>query len=175
MAYRNQVLVHWRQPVWPVVVWLADRRCEWVCTCPCHQKPQPKSAPMDEDEAVWVREHVWTQHMRRTHETVPRAASTCACQSGPTQHCQRDHHHSCDRAEALPGPEGYITRPTGQVVSLSVPYEHPTPSAAGAHRVSAAQVWLADRVCAWQCNCKCHPEPGPEPEPEPVYEQPVLF
>lgn len=35
-------------------------------------------------------------------------------------------------------------------------YEHPSPSATGAHHTSTAQVWLADRVCRWVCDCECH-------------------
>lgn len=110
---------------------------------------------MRSDQASWVREHVWTQHMRRDYENVG-ATSTCACEYGPTQHCSADRHRACHRAEPLPCPESYIARTTGQVVHMPAPYTHPTPSATGAHRTREAQVWLADRTCRWLCVCTCH-------------------
>ncbi|MGV9779729.1 DUF6248 family natural product biosynthesis protein, partial [Streptosporangium sp. NPDC003464] len=37
---------------------------------------------MTPGQAAWVREHVWTAGMRKTHREVPGATSHCACQWG---------------------------------------------------------------------------------------------
>lgn len=112
---------------------------------------------MTDEEAAWIREHVWTQPMRKTHREVPGYYSTCACQYGVTSWCQHGQCGRCHRGAPLPGPAGYVGGPGGQAVMVfAEPYEHPTPSATGSHKTSMAMFWLADRVCRWVCPCTCH-------------------
>lgn len=58
----------------------------------------------------------------------------CPCQWGPTGHCHQDRHGTCG-AHVVELPETDIWT-TGLA--------------------PAAPVWLADRVCRWQCPCECH-------------------
>lgn len=103
-----------------------------------------EGAPMPAYAAVWVREHVWTQAMR-TAIGIP----TCACHWGMTQHCLNGNHDRCHRATPQDFPATYITDANG-----CVPLDTTT-----------AQVWLADRTCAWRCPCSCgHPPPEPKPK-----------
>lgn len=107
-------------------------------------------------DAVWVREHVWTQAMRKTHADVPRAAFTCACQSGLTTWCRNGRHDLCHRAQPLVSSAGYVCGPGGLTVAFfAEPYQHPYETATGFHKTSYAMFWLADRRCAWQCPCPC--------------------
>lgn len=117
-------------------------------------------SPMPPDAAEWVRDHVWTAAMRRTYRTVPGLTSRCACECGPSSHCTNGRHDQCGRATPLPSVETFICGPDGETVAcFAEPYEHPTPTATGPRRTYAAQVWLADRVCAWRCPCDCHAAP----------------
>lgn len=113
---------------------------------------------MTPDEAAWVREHVWTQAMRKTHREVPLYAHTCACQSGLTSWCQHGQCDRCHRGTPQPGPAGYVCGGGGgqTVLGFAEPYEHPTLSATGWHKSYDAMFWLADRICRWLCPHDCH-------------------
>lgn len=117
---------------------------------------------MTPDAAAWVRAHVWTPAMRAMFREVPGFWLTCACQhAGPCQSSARhpDRHERCHVGTPLPTYETII-RPRGGtgVAAFSRPYRYPTASATGWHHTAAAQVWLADRRCAWRCACPCgHP------------------
>lgn len=137
-----------------------------------------RGAPvMTPQEAAWVREHVWTGAMRKTHRDVPAFFTRCLCQSGPSTWCQMDRHDRCHRATDLPACEAYITNSVEQVAYFGEAYGHPTLSATGWHYERAAMVWLADRVCRWVCPCECGHDGrrAGMPAPRPVYEQDVLF
>lgn len=112
---------------------------------------------MNADAAAWIREHAWTQPMRKTFAEVPGFYLKCACQSGLTSYCQNDRHEQCHRAEPLRSHETWILRHGGaQVAHFAEVYAHETDtSATGPKFTTAAQVWLADRVCRWICPCDC--------------------
>lgn len=40
---------------------------------------------MTADAAAWVRDHAWTEPMRREYGHAPGHYTHCACQYGPTQ------------------------------------------------------------------------------------------
>ena len=109
-------------------------------------------------EAAWVREHVWTQAMRKTAAEVPGYRHTCACQYGLTTMCQHGDCGRCHRGTPQPGPAGYVCGgPGGQtVLGFTAPYKHATPSATGRRPSTAAMFWYADRVCRWVCPHDCH-------------------
>lgn len=119
---------------------------------------------MSAAEAREVRKLAWTGGMRKTYRDTPRAFISCACRSGPSWYCGHGNCGSCHRTEPLRSCETYIVNRDGGVAYLPEDYVHPTDtSAIGPRRTSAAQVWLADRVCRWKCPCACHaPEPAVE-------------
>ncbi len=111
---------------------------------------------MTPQEAVWVREHVWTGVMRKEHRSTPAFFASCPCLYGKSWHCQHGKCLECHRAAPLRSPEGYITNKREEVLSFSAPYQHPHETATGAHPTRNAMVWLADRACRWVCPCTCH-------------------
>lgn len=124
---------------------------------------------MTDDEAAWVREHVWPKVMRQAYRDIPAYFHHCACQWGPCGACERGRHDRC-----IHGPNGYqpfpsdecsITNRKWQVLALPEPFKHPARSATGWHQQSAANVWLADRRCVWSCPCECRAEAADEPQP----------
>lgn len=106
-------------------------------------------SPMDPATAAWIRACVWPPVLRRIYQHNPVAAHTCACQWGATSACRNGIHEQC-RPGALPIAETCLTFANDQVAQL--------PGAGGIE----AQVWLADRTCAWRCCCRCHAAPEPE-------------
>jgi hypothetical protein len=150
------------KPTTVAQVWLADRICRWECRCDCQGK-----RPMSPWEAAWVQDNVWTPAMRKTHREIPAAATSCPCQFGPSSYCLNGRCGDCRPADGYPSLEGYITSRTDQVRFFGEEFEHPTPSATGAQRTRAAQVWLTDRACRWVCPCDCHSNP--------TFEQDALF
>lgn len=119
-----------------------------------------------QDEAEWIRANVWTGAMRKTHRELPEYYRRCACQSGLSTWCgTRGTHRECRRAKPLPSPHTYIVSRGGYVASFREPYEHKHQSATGWNEDYSAMVWLADRVCRWQCPCGCHSAPAPPPHP----------
>lgn len=113
---------------------------------------------MTNREAAWVRNNVWPQAKRKCFRDHPGYHLKCSCQSGMSTWCQNGKHEECHRGTALPNCEAFITNRRDQVLYFPEPYKHPTVTATGAHRTSAAQVWLAHRTCRWVCPCKCgHP------------------
>ncbi|MEV4179903.1 DUF6248 family natural product biosynthesis protein [Streptosporangium canum] len=126
---------------------------------------------MTPDQAAWVREHVWTAGMRKTHREVPGFYPMCACQySGGPCSGRLPQHGTCHIGVPLPMPECHISTRHGGVAAFTAPYRHPTASATGWHYTTAAQLWLADRRCAWWCRCDCgHPYvPAHAPEKNPA-------
>ena len=112
---------------------------------------------MTPEEAAWIREHVWTPAMRKTHRDVPGLLGTCPCQWGPTSWCQHGDCDRCRRGVPLPSPAGYVCGRDGETpLALAQPYEHRAPSATGRHQTSLALFWYADRICAWRCPHECH-------------------
>lgn len=101
----------------------------------------------------------WPKHMRTTYSQTPGFFTHCACQHGITPPCQKGRHDLCGRATPLRRPEACICDQRGMVTFLPEYYQHPSDvSAVGPSRTRCAQVWLADRVCRWQCPCDCHTE-----------------
>jgi hypothetical protein len=144
----------------PTAVWYADRACRSLCPCPCPRQ-------MTQGEAAWVREHAWTNGMRKQHRDAPLAAVSCACQYEATHWCSPDtnQHERCHRATPQFTWETLICDRTGiHPLHLPAPFTHPTPSPTGARRGTLAVVLLADRVCRWLCPCPCHVAPAPQPE-----------
>jgi hypothetical protein len=132
---------------------------------------------MPAETAAWIRDHVWTAAMRR--DTTGRDA--CACQYGPTGHCQAGHCEKCPRGVPLPSWETVICGRDGvSPCAFPEPFEHKTgTSATGPRYEFLAMVWLADRACRWVCSCPhgCHaretappppPPPAPKPKPKPA-------
>lgn len=115
------------------------------------------------DEAAWIRDHAWTAAMRHRHAIFPDSA--CLCQSGRSHMCANGEHDRCDLG-ALTNFHTLIRLPDDTPARFPHPYRHPTESDLGPVYERSALVWLADRVCRWQCPCGCHTAP-----PEPV--QPV--
>ncbi|WP_242890179.1 DUF6248 family natural product biosynthesis protein [Actinomadura litoris] len=110
------------------------------------------------EAAAWIRAHVWTGAMRKTHTEVPGVYTTCACQGGLTSWCQNGRCDRCHRATPL---RDYATviclRGGSRPAMLSEPFTHRTDvSATGPRFEQIAMVWLADRVCRWACPCTCH-------------------
>lgn len=115
---------------------------------------------MPAGHAEWIRGHAWTPKMRKTYAEVPGAYTACACEYGTTSHCQGGRHDQCHRAIPMPVHEGFVCGPTGvEVLAFKAPYQHPTETAVGRRCGFEAHVWLADRVCRWQCPCGCHQAP----------------
>lgn len=50
---------------------------------------------MTEEEAAWVRRHVWTAAMRKVYATTPAILTMCQCQYGPCGRCAQGHHDEC--------------------------------------------------------------------------------
>lgn len=159
------------------IVWLADRTCRCGCACDCHADVMSRPpAPMNDEAAAWVREFVWTNRMRKAFADTPGAYQHCACQAGPSGHCNADRHTKCWHADNEPqrSPEAYVCGTDGtSVLMFAEPFTHPTGSATGAKRTSHAQVWLADRACRWRCPCDCHTGAPVTPEPPPAAEPPI--
>jgi hypothetical protein len=109
------------------------------------------SPPFDDERAAWIRENAWTPRQRQVHHDVPQAATTCACQAGPTGHCSGTQHGRCTGA-LMPTCETYLCDRSGTVV-VSYPGDTKPRHARG----STVRVWLADRVCRYRCPCTCHP------------------
>lgn len=100
---------------------------------------------MKADEAAWVREHVWTAQMRKTHAELPSFYSMCACQWGACGHCKNGEHEKCaeSRAEV---PATYIATSDGFAAVI----HHPgAPVGAPIH----AHVWEAGHRHLWSCPC----------------------
>lgn len=112
-------------------------------------------AMMTADDAAWVREHVWTDGMRRVEYQVwPGCYTRCECQRDVCHQCGRGVHELCN---AIPrqSDEGMIADKTGvHPACFKEPYKHRTID--GPPRPTpVAQVWLADRICRWACRCDC--------------------
>lgn len=135
-------------------------------TSPAPAGARPRGAgrpPLTPDEAAWIRDHAWTAAMRHRHAIFPDSA--CLCQSGRSHMCANGEHDRCDLG-ALTNFHTLIRLPDDTPARFPHPYRHPTESDLGPVYERSALVWLADRVCRWQCPCGCHTAP-----PEPV--QPV--
>lgn len=114
---------------------------------------------LDDHTAAWIRDHAWPPRMRNTFLTAVGFYSSCLCQNGRSHNCANGRHGRCPGT--LTGFHTIIGRPDGTVAEFPAPYEHPTDSATGPQHEHAALVWLADRVCRWQCPCDCHTAPAP--------------
>lgn len=102
-------------------------------------------------EGAWVREHALP---RRIIASIGEATlALCACQYGPSGHCDADRHDQCGQRthpawyERLT-PDTYLLDRTGGVL-------------AEVHRGSG-------QPCRWRCPCQCH-------RPEGATERGLLF
>jgi hypothetical protein len=125
------------------------------------------------ERAAWIREHAWTNAMRKQYRQTPGFYTKCPCQFGPSGHCTGGpgaRHEHCPRGVPLRSEHTMILSPGGVYPAhFTADYEHKTDtSATGPQYTSLALVWLADRVCRWICPCDCHTAP-----PAPV--QDALF
>lgn len=111
------------------------------------------------DQAALIRQHAWTQPMRKTYAECPGFYSKCACQSG---------------AKPLTSYETVICWRGDRPAYFLEEFSHPTEDATGWKHTSLAMVWLADRVCRWVCPCVCHSTPPPSAAPA-APEQQLLF
>jgi hypothetical protein len=132
--------------------------------CSASADPRPRMTP---GEAAWVRQHVWTEGMRRVETaTWPGHYTRCECQRGACHQCKRGVHERC-MGRPRQSREGMICDRTGVHPAIfATPYKHVTVDGSP-HPTPVAQVWLADRVCRWVCPCG-HPaqaEPVAAPEP----------
>ena len=50
---------------------------------------------MTDSEAAWVREHAWTEAMRKTYSSTPAVLAMCPCEHGPCGNCSAGHHADC--------------------------------------------------------------------------------
>lgn len=124
---------------------------------------------LDDRTAAWIRDHAWTPAMRNRHALIP-GYDRCLCQSGRTHMCANNEHDRCDLG-TLTDWHTIIRRPDDTVAQFPEPYRHPTESDLGAAYERSAFVWLADRVCRWQCPCDCgHHNPN-----QPTHTQDALF
>jgi hypothetical protein len=112
---------------------------------------------MTEEDAAWVREHVWTQGMRKMFKEVPGYYLVCACQSSGPCHNSKDpgRHQRCHVGQHPLIDYETIISPRDGIGALAFrqPYRYPTASATGWRSNTLAMVWLADRRCAWWCRC----------------------
>ncbi|MEQ4726252.1 DUF6248 family natural product biosynthesis protein [Nonomuraea sp. B19D2] len=115
------------------------------------------TAEMTEDDAAWVRKHVWTDGMRRVQYKVhPGVYTRCECQRDVCYSCHRGVHERCigiprqDREGMIAGKSGV------HPACFKEPYKHVTIDGPP-HATCVAQVWLADRICRWACRCGCKP------------------
>ncbi|WP_433235400.1 DUF6248 family natural product biosynthesis protein [Streptosporangium sp. CA-135522] len=110
---------------------------------------------MTEEAAAWIRQHVWTDGMRRVeYEVRPGFYTRCGCQRDVCHQCRCGVHERCN---AIPrqSHEGMIADKTGtHPACFKEPYKHVTVDGAPRPTV-VAQVWLADRICRWACRCDC--------------------
>lgn len=112
---------------------------------------------MPEEAADWIRQHVWTDGMRRVEFQVrPGFYTRCECQRDVCHQCSRGVHERCN---AIPrqNREGMIADKSGVAPACFTErdrYEHVTIDGAP-QRTVVAQVWLADRICRWACRCDC--------------------
>ncbi len=96
------------------------------------------------EQAAWVREHAWTDRMRRAPVWQPgtnvptydkaKALSRCECMVGTCGHCTAGQHESCPSR-----PGARRDAPRSECWLAGVP------------------VWLADRICRRLCPCSCAP------------------
>lgn len=135
-------------------------------------KPHPEPAErhgMTDVEAAWIREHAWTKTMRATYKSTPAFYHHCACQWSRCGSCDRGEHSNCIHGprgyQPFPSSEGYITNSRQHVLGWPERFNHPSRSATGWHRDSAAYVWLADRRCIWSCPCECRAAEPAQPQP----------
>jgi hypothetical protein len=114
-------------------------------------------AEMTEDHAAWVREHVWTDGMRRVENEIrPGCYTRCECQRDVCYQCGRGAHERC-MGKPRTDREGMIADKTGvHPACFAEPYNHRTIDGPP-HPTPVAQVWLADRICRWACRCACKP------------------
>ncbi|MBA9005855.1 DUF6248 family natural product biosynthesis protein [Thermomonospora cellulosilytica] len=127
---------------------------------------QPSASPLcgiTEEEAEWIRTHVWTGAMRKTFRDVPGHYTACACQYGATQACRGGQHDRCHRVTSQIAWATVICGRDGvHPLLFAEDYKHPCrASATGPHPTALPLVWLADRTCRWVCDCTCHTEPAP--------------
>lgn len=113
---------------------------------------------LDDDTAAWIRDHAWTPAMRNPFLLAVGVYSTCLCQNGRSHACGRGQHKQCP--DPLRSWHTIIRRPDNTVAQFPKPYQHRTESDLGADYERSAFVWLADRVCRWQCPCNCHTAPA---------------
>jgi len=145
----------------------------------------PALPALTAEVAGQIRATAWTPAMRKSYRETPGWYHRCACQSGLTHWCRTGQHDRCHRAAPLRSYAAVICGPDGETPALfAEPYAHDTDVyATGPRRTSLAMVWLADRVCAWQCPCDCGHRPArPRPRPRPARPartsqptQPTLF
>lgn len=115
---------------------------------------------MTPGQAGWVREHAWTQTMRKEYREVPGYYTSCACQYGASNWCQMGQCGQCRRADPLDVYATAVVRRKGHPAFFAEPFQHPTRDACGPKHSRTAMVWLADRVCRWVCPCRCHAMPA---------------
>lgn len=123
---------------------------------------------MTADQAAWVRDHAWTNRMRKTYygdpgknNGTPGLYTHCDCQAGLTHWCQTNAHRKCHRATPLTGPATWIVSRAGYVMEFAEPYaHHSTLDSIEVGPAHNAAVWLADRICRWVCPCDCHSAPA---------------
>ena len=82
---------------------------------------------MTAPEAAWVRQHAWTQTMRKTYKSTPAVLVMCPCEYGPCGYCTSGHHAACAHndprnaqwtASLSNAPAGWITTADEKVPTL---------------------------------------------------------
>lgn len=105
---------------------------------------------MTPEEAAWVRANAWPP----TLAAGLAPTDVCACQYGPSGWCINGVCHRCTGGTTM-HPETSVTDRRGRVLYLDGKY---------------ALVWLADRICRWQCPHDCHTAAAPAYELVPLFD-----
>lgn len=106
-------------------------------------------------QAAWIREHAWTDHMRRLYGYNAEHFTECGCQWGVCHDCAEHDHDRCTGRAPHRTYETVIYRPGGDMFAiLPDRFDHPTEIGRNAYRSSYAFVWLARHHCRWICACR---------------------
>ncbi|MET9923298.1 MULTISPECIES: DUF6248 family natural product biosynthesis protein [unclassified Streptomyces] len=97
---------------------------------------------MTPDQAAWVRTYALTRGVLASFGPT---LTLCACQYGPSGHCDADRHDQCGHRThpewyERRDPDTYLTDQAGNVL---------------------AEVHRAGQPCRWRCPCQCHRPEGP--------------
>lgn len=128
-------------------------------------RPAPGNAPMGEQAAAWVRDHVWPAWMKAMDDDYPGRGCfllrTCACELGVCVPCSQaePRHDRCVTRQRDGRPYGWDADLFALACCDVVSHAH-----------SLAMVTQVGYSCRWQCPCGCWREPLPEARPEPKLE-----